>query len=156
MRTFLLNNKGKPLIKWGLLKENTFYEGDIPDNYHLAINPHTPYIIVDVDRHSKDKNGFLNIPEELKEELEATLNYSTKRNGRHYWFFYNGDNTLMNKASNLGIDLRIGYTDNHNGGYVKWHPRNNMDIRDVLHQVNTTSIELNEWLESLFGYKNLK
>ena len=153
MRSFLLKNN-HPVIKWGLLKDNTLYKGDIPEGYDLAINPHQPYIIVDVDRHGK-KDGFLNIPEHLKPELEATLNYPTKNNGRHYWFYYTGDKFLSNKASNLGIDLRIGnkkFSDTEwtHGGYVKWHPRNTMRIEDVLHKANKTSPEMNKWLEDLF------
>jgi hypothetical protein len=156
MRTFLLKG-GKPLIKWSLIPDNTFYRGEIPEGYDLAVNPHQPYIIVDVDRHNKD--GFLNIPEHLKAELDATLNYSTKNNGQHYWFCYSGNKVLLNKASNLGIDLRIGYeryteTKWNNGGYVKWHPRNEYRIEDVLWKAQLSSKELNEWLEELFSYNN--
>ena len=148
MRSFLLNNN-KPLVKWGLISDFNLYEGDIPEGFDLAINPHYPYIIIDVDRHKK--NGCLNIPSNLKKELESTLNYPTKRNGRHYWFYYTGNKTLINKASNLGIDLRTGNIDEYNGGYVKWHPRNTMRIEDVLWQAKQTSIKMNKWLESLFA-----
>lgn len=150
MRSFLLKG-GKPLIKWGLLPDNTLYRGKIPDGYDLAVNPHQPYIIVDVDRHKKD--GFLNIPDCLKAELESTLNYPTKNNGKHYWFYYTGNETLANKASNLGIDLRTGNIDSYNGGYVKWHPRNTMKIENVLWKAKESSRELNKWLEELFSYK---
>jgi hypothetical protein len=157
MRSFLLKH-GKPLIKWGLLPDDTLYKGDIPEGYDLAVNPHHPYIIVDVDRHGK-KDGFLNIPDNLKNELESTLHYPTKNNGMHYWFYYTGDRTLMNKASNFGIDLRVGHTENIdnnrlNGGYVKWHPRNTMNIVDVLWQAKQSSRKMNEWLEELFSYKS--
>ena len=156
MRSFLLKNN-KPIISWGRLPDGTLYHGDIPEGYDLAVNPHQPYIIIDVDRHG-EKDGFLNIPEHLKQELEATLNYPTKNNGRHYWFYYSGDKTLVNKASNLGIDLRIGNivsskTEFKHGGYVKWHPRNTMKIEDVLWKAKETSPQLNEWLEGLFCYK---
>ena len=150
MRSFLLKNN-KPIISWGLLPDGTLYQGKIPDGFDLAVNPHNPYIIVDIDRH--DKDGFLNIPEHLKPELESTLNYSTKRNGLHAWFYYSGDKILANKASNLGIDLRTGNADGYNGGYVKWHPRDTMRIEDVLWQAKETSKEMNEWLEGLFSYK---
>jgi len=156
MRSFLLKNN-EPIIKWGLLTDGTMYHGKIPEGYDLAVNPHRPYIIVDVDRHGK-KDGFLNIPEHLKDELDSTFNYPTKHNGRHYWFYYTGDKFLINKASNLGIDLRTGnkrYNAKEwtNGGYVKWHPRNNMNIIDVLDQVKRSSPELNKWLEELFCSK---
>ena len=156
MRSFLLKD-GKPLIKWDLLPDNTMYQGKIPEGYDLAVNPHRPYIIVDVDRHG-DKDGFLNIPEHLKAELESTFNYPTKHNGRHYWFYYSGDKFLGNKASKLGIDLRTGnkkFSDTEwtHGGYVKWHPRDNMNIMDVLDKVNKSSVKLNDWLEDLFAYK---
>ena len=151
MRSFLLKG-GKPLIKWGLLPDNTLYEGEIPEGYDLAVNPHQPYIIVDVDRHNKD--CFLNIPNHLKAELEATLNYPTKNDGRHYWFYYSGDKILANKASNLEIDLRTGNIDSYNGGYIKWHPRNTMNIVDVLWQAQQTSKKMNKWLEELFSYNN--
>ena len=150
MRSFLLRN-GKPLIKWGLLPDNTLYEGEIPEGYDLAINPHYPYIIIDVDRHNKD--GFLNIPEYLKPELDSTLHYPTKHNGMHYWFYYTGDKSLPNKASKLGIDLRVWNNKDNNGGYVKWHPRDTINIIDVLWQAQQTSKELNDWIEELFIYK---
>lgn len=159
MRTFLLKDN-RPTIKWGMLPDNTLYQGKIPEGYDLAVNPHQPYIIVDVDRHG-DKDGFLNIPEHLKAELDTTLSYPTKNNGRHYWFYYTGTGDLVNKASNLGIDLRIGhkkYSDTRwtNGGYVKWHPRNEIRIEDVLHKAKQSSPELNKWLEELFCYSNKK
>lgn len=156
MKSFLLRN-GKPLIKWGLLPDNTLYNGKIPEGYDLAVNPHQPYIIVDVDRHGK-KDGFLNIPKHLKSELDSTLHYPTKNNGMHYWFYYTGNRTLANKASNLGIDLRTGNkkftkTEWTNGGYVKWHPRNTMNIVDVLYKAKQSSLELNSWLEEIFSHK---
>lgn len=150
MRSFLLV-KNKPLVKWGLIPDNTLYEGIIPEGYDLAVNPHQPYIIIDVDRHGKD--GFVNIPEHLKPELESTLHYPTKHNGMHYWFYYTGNRNLANKASEYGIDLRTGNSDEYNGGYVKWHPRNTMNIVGVLWQAKQSSEELNEWIEELFSYK---
>lgn len=156
MRSFLLKNNC-PIVSWGSLPPDTMFEGDIPEEYDLAINPHHPYIIVDVDRHSEDKDGFANIPKHLEAELNGTFNYPTKRNGRHFWFYYTGDKVLLNKASNLGIDLRIGYTVDseekvvNNGGYIKWHPRNTMNIVDELWSAKPTSKEMNQWLESIFS-----
>ena len=151
MRSFLLKNN-KPIISWGALPDGTLYSGKIPEGFDLAVNPHQPYIVVDVDRHG-DKDGFLNIPNHLKTELEATLHYFTKRRGVHYWLYYSGNKILANKASNLGIDLRTGNTDDYNGGYVKWHPRNTIRIEDVLWQAKETSLKMNKWLEELFSYK---
>lgn len=152
MRSFLLNSENKPIIPWGNLADGTLYEGLIPENYSLAINPHKPYIIVDVDRHSEKHNGFDVIPEHLKSELELTLNYPTKNNGKHFWFFYTGSKHLPNKASGLGIDLRVWNDGKNNGGYVKWHPRNTMKIEDVLWMARPTSKAMNKWIEGLFSY----
>jgi hypothetical protein len=157
MRSFLLKD-GKPLIKWGLLPDNTMYQGKVPEGYDLAVNPHHPYIVVDVDRHG-DKDGFLNIPEHLKAELESTFHYPTKHNGMHYWFYYSGDKSLSNKASKFGIDLRTGnqkFNKNEwtHGGYVKWHPRDTINIMNELHKVNKSSLNMNNWIEELFAYKN--
>ena len=116
----------------------------MPDGYSLAICPHSPYIILDVDRHGKI-NGFNNIPEELGGELSMTLSYETKNHGRHFWFKYSGDKILANKASGLGIDLRT------HKGYVVWYMEK--DVRSYMHRIKETSSELNIWLEKLFSYK---
>jgi len=155
MKSFLLHN-GTPIISWSMLPDNIFYEGKIPTGYDLAVCPHQPYIIVDIDRHEGSKDGFKNTPEHLIMELDSTFSYPTKHNGRHYWFWYTGDTTLMNKASGIGIDLRIGARDDNAGGYVKWHPRDSMDIRNQLGKINETSEEMNIWLNKLFGYNSKK
>jgi len=152
MRSFLLKNN-KPVISWGMLDDGTLFKGDIPKDYDLAVNPHYPYIIIDVDRHGK-VDGFKNIPEHLKQELNNTLNYPTKNNGKHYWFYYTGTTILPNKASGLGIDLRVWSSDRNNGGYVKWHPRDTMRIEDVLWSAQPSSDKINEWLDSLFYYEH--
>lgn len=110
MKTFLLKGK-KPCIKWGSLKDETYFEGEIPDGYSLAVSPTEGYIIVDVDV-TPDKNGFANIPFSIRGELECTFNYKTTR-GRHYWLKYTGKEELANKTSNQSIDLRT------HKGYVK-------------------------------------
>ena len=140
MKSFLCKGK-KPIIKWGMLPDNIFFEGEVPDGYKLAICPSEGYIIIDVDRHGK-KDGFTNIPQHLLEELNHTLSYPTKNDGRHYWCKYSGSRNLMNKASNLGIDLRT------NRGYVIWYKEN--DIRSYIDEVKDTSVALNTWLETLF------
>jgi len=152
MRSFLLKNN-RPIVSWGMLEEGTLFKGDIPEGYDLAVNPHYPYIIIDVDKHQNKKNGFDIIPEHLKQELSNTLNYPTKNNGRHYWFYYTGNSDLPNKASGLGIDLRVWSSDKNNGGYVKWHPRNTMRIEDVLWMAQPSSKKMNEWIDHLFFYK---
>ena len=59
----------------------------------------------------------------------------------------------MNKASNIGIDLRIGPSKDNNGGYVAYYPaKEGCDIREYItpRYVNNTSARMNNWLESLF------
>lgn len=142
MKSFLLKGK-QPIIKWSMLPENTFFEGKVPDGFNLAISPSDNYIVIDVDNHG-DISGFNNIPHLIQIILDQTLNYSTKNNGKHYWFKYTGNKPLANKSSGLGIDLRT------NRGYVVWYPKN--DIRDCLHLIKESNVELNEWLEKLFSY----
>ncbi len=140
MKSFLVKNK-KPIIKWGSLPDNTFFKGEVPDGYSLAVSPSKGTIIIDVDRHG-DIDGFTNIPDELQLELDNTLNYSTKNNGRHYWFKYTGAVNLMNKASNLGIDLRT------HKGYAVWY--SDINIIECMKYVQETTTTMNKWLESIF------
>lgn len=150
MKSFLAKaDTKKPIIQWGMLPNNVFYEGDIPEGYILCVCPSENYIVVDVDRHGK-VDGFDNVPVEILSELATTFNYPTKNNGRHYWVWYTGTKTLMNKASGLGIDLRIGAKGSNCGGYVTWHPRNEMDIRNEITKIKNSSEQLNSWLEKLF------
>lgn len=146
MKTFLVKEK-KPIIKWGMLPENTFYEGEIPDGYNLCISPSIGIVVIDVDNHG-NINGFDNIPHDLRNELHESLNYKTKNKGMHFWFKYTGKKELANKTSNLGIDLRVG-----GKGYAVWY--RNDDIRDNIHLINKSSKKLNKWLEKLFNYKYL-
>lgn len=127
-----------------MLPDNTFYEGEVPDGFSLAITPSEGYIIIDADRHG-DVDGIDNIPDDILVELDNTLNYKTKNNGMHYWIKYTGDVILANKSSNLGVDLRT------HKGYVVWYPKS--DIRDMINKINDSSPALNSWLESLFGFK---
>ena len=144
MRSFFCKNKA-PICKWGMLPENTYFEGKVPEGYQLAINPSGNYIVIDVDvNEEKGKDGFKHIPIELLEELYSTLNYKTKRNGRHFWFKYTGNKPLGNKTSGLDIDLRT------KNGYAIWYREG--DIRDCLHLIKETSNEMNLWLEKLFSY----
>lgn len=142
MKSFLLKDK-KPIIKWGMLPDEVYFEGKIPDGYGLAICPHNPYIILDIDKHN-DINGLDNIPIKIYNELfKLHFFYKTKNNGYHVWLKYTGNKLLLNKTSGLGIDLRT------NKGYVKWYLDN--DIRNYIHLVKETSNELNDWLEKLFS-----
>lgn len=146
MRTFLLKDK-VPICKWGMIPENTYFSGKVPDGYSLAISPHDPYIIVDVDKRGI-LNGIDNIPKNLLVELKNTFNYNTK-NGVHFWLKYSGDKNLLNKTSKILIDLRTS------SGYVKYN--HDKDIRECEHLIKPTSKLLNEWLESLFmGVQNYK
>ena len=144
MRSFLVKGK-EPICKWGMLPQNTYFEGKVPESYQLAISPSGNYIVIDVDvNEEKNKNGFNNIPQELLEELYSTLHYKTKRNGRHFWFKYTGNKPLGNKTSGLDIDLRT------NKGYVVWYRED--DIRDCVHLIKDTSNNLNSWVEKLFSF----
>lgn len=144
LKSFLVRGK-KPIIKWGMLPDNTFFEGETPEGFSLAVTPSEGYVIIDVDRHG-DIDGFDNIPDNLKYELSQTLHYTTKNNGMHYWIKYSGNDVLANKSSNLGIDLRT------HKGYVVWYPKS--DVRDMIKDINNSSDNLNKWLEKLFGFNN--
>ena len=144
MRSFLLKNK-TPIIKWGYIPDGIMYKGKVPDGYNLAISPSPGYIIVDIDNHG-DKNGFDIIPFEILKELTNTLHYKTKNDGMHCWFKYTGVKSLGNKSSGKGIDLRT------HKGYVVWW--NDKPIEECLNEIKESSLELNEWLEGLFCYKD--
>lgn len=146
MKSFLLKDK-KPILKWGSLPENVFFEGEIPEGYSLAVSPSENYIVVDVDKHG-DTSGFENIPHLIQMELDKTFNYQTKNNGKHYWLMYSGNKPLGNKTSGLGIDLRT------KKGYCVFYLPG--DIRDYIHLIKETSNNLNIWLEKLFSYKHDK
>lgn len=142
MKTFLLKGK-RPIIKWGMLPDETYFKGNVPEGYSLAVTPSEGYVVIDVDKHG-DKDGFDNIPDNILNELTTTLNYVTKNDGMHFWVKYSGDKPLGNKTSGLGIDLRT------HKGYVVWYPK--VDVRDCLDKVKSTSKELNKWLEKNFSY----
>lgn len=146
MRSFLLKNKF-PIVKWGSIPEGIMFKGKVPEGYNLAISPTPGYVVIDVDVDiEKGKNGFNNIPKVVLKELESTLNYSTKRGGKHYWIKYSGIRPLGNKTSNKSIDLRT------NKGYVVWW--NDKPIEDCVGDIKESSTRLNNWIEKLFSYKN--
>ena len=150
MKSFLLRN-GSPTCKWGSIPSNYYYEGDIPEGYDLAVAPIDNYIVVDVDK-KNGKNGFDNIPMNIVLLLQETYHYNTKSGGAHFWLKYTGNEILKNTSTKYGIDLRIGAKDGNCGGYVKYHPaKDKKDIRNHIHEIKESSLELNLWLEKLFS-----
>lgn len=149
MRSFLLNKDNKPILSWGLLPDETYFEGEIPQNYFLAVCPSENIVILDIDN-KNNKNGIDNIPEKLKSELFSTFCYNTK-SGMHVWINYTGNKILLNKSTKLGLDLRIGHNKETGncGGYVKWYLEK--DIRYYKHLIKDSSKNLNKWLEKLFS-----
>lgn len=143
MKSFLVKNK-IPIVRWSKIPDNTYFEGNVPESYSLAISPSKGYVILDVDEHG-DISGDDNIPFDIKLELQKTLNYPTKGNGMHYWLKYTGDKELTNKPSGLGIDLRT------EKGYVVWYKKE--DIRDCSNLIRESSPNLNKWLQDLFHNK---
>lgn len=47
MKSFLIRDK-KPIVKWSLVKDETYFEGDVPEGYSLAVSPSGNYIVIDV------------------------------------------------------------------------------------------------------------
>lgn len=152
MKSFLLHNHA-PIIKWGLLSDETYFEGKVPEGYDLAVCPSDNIIILDVDV-KNGKNGYEFIPDYIIWQLEDTFHYDTKSGGGHYWIEYTGNKILANKATKYGLDLRVGATDYSAGGYVRY--QHNVDIRECKHLIKKSSNELNEWLESLFVSSYIK
>jgi len=149
MKSFLLNSKtNKPTISWSMLKNNTFFEGEVPNGFSLAVCPSDNIIILDCDV-KNGKNAFNHIPIHILGELEKTFNYYTGSRGRHYFLHYTGEKTLLNRATKFGLDLRIGAKDGNAGGYVRY--QHSVDIRECVHLIKETSNSLNLWLESLFS-----
>lgn len=149
LKSFLLKDN-KPITKWGLLPDNTFFEGEVPEGYKLAISPSGNIVILDID-FKNGKNGYEHIPSHIQTELDQSFNYKTKSGGAHIWLCYTGSRKLMNRSTTLGLDLRIGSKGKNSGGYVKYN--HTEDIRKCLHLIKGTSNEMNEWLEDLFAFK---
>lgn len=141
MRSFLLHN-GKPTIKWSMQKPNTFFEGNLPSGFDLAIVPEE-YVVIDVDVKS-GKNGFEHIPMKIQVELDKTFFYNTASGGRHYFLSYSGNKELINRATKEGIDIRCG-----SKGYVKY--KGLVDIRECVSLIKTSSPKMNAWIEKLFS-----
>jgi len=149
MKSFLLKDN-KPICKWGMLPNETYYEGKIPEGYALAVAPTDNYIVLDVDV-KNNKNGFNNIPEDIKSILDTTFYYDTKSGGRHYWLEYTGSTKLLNKSTLLGLDLRVA-TSEKSLGYVRYY--HDKDIRECRNLIIKTPNILNAWLVSLFSNIN--
>lgn len=147
MKSFLLKNNS-PIIKWGNLPDNTFFEGPVPEGYDLAVCPSDNIVILDVDV-KNGKNGFNHIPAVPWYRIINTFNYRTKSGGAHYYIKYTGNKALINRATQYGLDLRIGAKDGNAGGYVKYN--NSVDIRQCLHLIQESDEFLNKWLEELFS-----
>ena len=141
MRSFLLHN-GKPTISWSQQKSNTFFEGNLPLGFDLALVPEE-YVVIDVDV-KNGKNGFEHIPMKIQVELDETFFYNTASGGRHYFLSYSGNKELVNRATKEGIDIRVGTK-----GYVKY--AFSEDIRKCTHLIKETSKEMNIWIEKLFS-----
>lgn len=146
MKSFLLK-ENKPIVKWGLIPDETYFEGTIPEGYALAVCPSANIVILDVDN-KNGKCGYENIPMLIQMELDNTFHYKTKSGGAHYWVEYTGNKELLNTSTKYGLDLRIGAKPGNAGGYVKYH--HNIDIRECRHLIKKSSDKLNKWLESLF------
>ena len=144
MKTFLLNKENKPIIKWGMFSQNTHFEGNIPIGYSKAVSPSPGIVVIDFDVNN-NKNALDHVPKYILKELNQTFNYNTASgNGRHFWVRYSGDKILLNRATKIGIDLRVS-----DKGYVKYH--HNIDIRKCVKDIKESSNSLNKWLEKLFS-----
>ena len=155
MKSFLLKN-GTPIVKWGLIPNNTFYIGEIPEGYALAVCPSENIVILDVDE-KNGKSGHKHIPKYSKFKkfifklfkIQKTDILNELKNTFHYWVKYNGNKVLLNTSTKYGLDLRIGAKTGNCGGYVKY--QHNVDIRECVHLIKESSNELNLFLEKLFS-----
>lgn len=151
MKSFLLH-KNHPVIKFSMLPDNVFFEGELPgEDYALAVCPtNEKMVVVDVDV-KNGKNGYENIPTLIQMELDNTFNYKTKSGGAHYFLGYNGNKLLKNCATEYGLDLRIGANKEtgNAGGYVKWNC--NKHPKECIHLIKESSERMNKWLEKLFS-----
>lgn len=150
MKSFLLNSQNTPIIRWSLLENGIFYQGEIPKGFGLAICPtNERQVILDVDV-KNGKNGFNYIPSVVLAELELTFNYSTKSGGHHYFLNYSGSKLLMNTSTSKGLDLRIGANKKtkNAGGYCKYN--GNIPVEQIEPLIKKTSPRMNLFLEKLF------
>lgn len=152
MKTFLLNKEHSPIVKWGLIPDNTFYIGDVPQGYSLALCPtNEKMVIVDIDCKEGKGNGYNNIPKHIFDELLESFHYKTGSGGMHIFLYYTGDKLLKNCATKYSIDLRIGPNrkTGNAGGYVRY--QGSKPIQECTHLIKESSETLNKWLEELFS-----
>ena len=150
MKSFLLDSNYKPIIQWGKLPKNVYFQGEIPEGMHLACSPSDNIVIVDIDKKGS-KNGFEHITTNIFKELVSSFCYNTQSGGAHCFIKYTGDKILKNMSTEKGIDLRIAAKDNNCGGYVRF--QGNIRPEECLHLIKESSKELNIWLEELFSNK---
>lgn len=150
MKSFLLYNN-VPQVKWSLIPDNCFYEGELPKGkYALAVCPtNEKQMILDVDV-KNGKNGFKYIPKTILAKLKSTFNYSTKSGGHHYFMNYTGNKILKNTSTSKGLDLRIGANKKtkNAGGYVKYN--GSIPVKQIEPLIKSTSPRINLFLEKLF------
>ena len=53
MKSFLLNKNYTPVVRWGLIKNNVYFQGEIPEGMHLACSPSNNIVIIDIDKKNK-------------------------------------------------------------------------------------------------------
>lgn len=148
MKSFLLDNKYTPIIRWSKIPKGCFFKGTIPFGFFLAVAPSDNIVILDIDLKG-GKNGYLHIPIELRTELNKTYFYNTKSGGSHIFIKYTGNKTLKNMSTEKGIDLRIAAKGTNAGGYVRW--QGNIKPEECISLIKDSSKELNQWLEKLFS-----
>ncbi len=152
MKSFLLY-KGHPIIKFSLLEDGIFYEGELPgDEYDLAVCPtNERQIVVDIDCKPGKSIGYYNIPDNLYLEMMQSFHYLTKSGGMHVFLNYVGNKLLKNCTTKYSIDCRVGANKKtgNAGGFVRWNSKESP--KDIEHLIKSTSSELNKFLEELFS-----
>ena len=152
MKSFLLRNN-YPTIKFSMLPDNCFYEGDLPGkDYDLAVCPtNHKQVILDIDCKPGKDIGYYNIPEDIYLELMQSFHYLTKSGGMHIFLNYSGNKLLKNCSTKYSLDLRIGTCKetNNAGGYVRYN--GSIPANEIEPLIKSTSPKINEFLEKLFS-----
>lgn len=152
MKSFLLY-KNAPLIKFSLLNDGIFYQGDLPGkDYDLAVCPtNHKQVILDIDCKPGKDIGYYNIPEDIYLELMQSFHYLTKSGGMHVFLNYSGDKLLKNCSTKYSLDLRIGANKEtkNAGGYVRYNGL--IPVKDIEPLIKSTSLKVNMFLEKLFS-----
>ena len=150
MKSFLLNKDYTPVVRWGLIKNNVYFQGEIPEGMHLACSPSDNIVIIDIDKKG-GKDGYLHLVDSLQAELCKSFFYTTKSGGAHVFVRYTGSKILKNMSTEKGIDLRIAANGKNCGGYVRWQGK--IKPEECIHLIKESSTELNIFLEDLFSNK---